>query len=271
MTPVISVKDVDFTYQPAEVTALREINLEINKDEVTAIIGQNGSGKTTLVKHFNGLLKPTKGAVLVQGNDTKDLTTAKLSSTVGYVFQDPDDQLFMNKVYDEVAFGPKNLEFEEKELKKSVKEALKLVGLWSLRKKHPLDLNLNDKKFVTMASIIAMKPDVIVLDEPTNGQDHDGIKKVEELIGTLKKEHTVVLISHNMDLVSKVADRVVMMYDTRIIFNGPPEKAFTKNKLLSKTYLKPPAITQLAQSVKKMPRSILSIDDFVKELQKVSK
>lgn len=270
MTPIIKTSRVTFTY-PAKVTALRDINLELNKGEVTAIIGQNGSGKTTLVKHFNGLLKPTKGEVLVKDKDTRELTTAQLSKIVGYVFQDPDDQLFMSKVYDEVAFGPKNLGFKGKELKSSVKNALKMVGLWDLRRKHPLDMNLNDKKLITMASIIAMKPEVIILDEPTNGQDHQGILKVESLINRLRKEHTVIIISHNMELVSKVADRVVMMYDSRVIFKGPPSKAFTKKKLLNKTYLKPPLITQLGQGVKGLPRDVLTIDELVKELQKLSK
>jgi energy-coupling factor transport system ATP-binding protein len=267
---IIKVKNLSFTY-PAGVTALRNINLEINKGEVIAIIGQNGSGKTTLVKHFNGLLTPTKGDVFVNKNNTKDKTTAQLSRIIGYVFQDPDDQIFMGSVKKEVEFGPKNLELSKDETRRNVKESLKLIGLWDLRHKHPLDLNLNEKKLVAMASIIAMRPEVIILDEPTTGQDHKGIKKVESLIKELSKEHTVIIISHNMDLVSKIATKVIVMYDSRIIMQGTPKEVFVKNGLLNKTYLKPPAITQLAQSIKGFKRNILTIDEFINELQKTSK
>ncbi len=263
--PVIKIKDLTFTY-PAGVTALREINLEINKGEVLAVIGQNGSGKTTLVKHFNGLLKPSRGNVLVNNNNTKKFTTAQLSRTVGYVFQDPDDQIFMSKVYKEIEFGPKNLGLKGSELKRSVKEALEIVGLWDLRRKHPLDLNLNEKKLIAISSIIAMKPEVIILDEPTTGQDHHGVKKVESLINELSRNHTIIVISHNMDLVSRVASRVIVMYDSRILFQGTPKKVFVKNALLNKTYLKPPPIARLAQSIKGFKRDVLTIDEFIDEL-----
>ena len=143
--PLIKVRGLKFKY-PAGVTALKNVDLEIMKGEVVAIIGQNGSGKTTLVKHFNGLLKPTRGDVFVNGKDTENFTTAQLSHEVGYVFQNPDDQLFTNKVIEEVRFGPKNLKFSEKETNEKVKYSLKLIGLWKKKNIHPLDLNLDEKK-----------------------------------------------------------------------------------------------------------------------------
>ncbi len=265
MSEIIQVKNLSFTY-PSGVRALYGINLDIKKGEILAIIGQNGSGKTTLVKHFNGLLKPTSGSVTVNNIDTKDQTTAQLSRTVGYVFQDPDDQLFMSKVYDEVAFGPKNLKLDKKEVKTRVNQALELVGLLNEKNKHPLDLNIDDKKLVTIASIIAMNPEVIILDEPTRGQDHKGGRKVEELIQKLSKDHTVIIIAHDMDLISRIAQRVVVMYNSTILFEGTPKEAFVKNELLEKTNLAPPFITQLGQSIKGFKKDILSVDEFVNEV-----
>lgn len=262
---VIKVKDLKFTY-PAGVQALKGVNLEVDQGEVLAIIGQNGSGKTTLVKHFNGLLKPSEGEVLVNNEPTRDKTTAQLSRSVGYVFQDPDDQIFMDKVFEEVGFGPKKLGWSEEKVKKSVKKALKQVGLWGSRNEHPLDLSLNDKKLVAIASIISMDPEVIILDEPTTGQDHEGITKVETIIEELSEDHTVILISHNMSMVSRVASRIVVMYDGSVLTTGPPKKVFVKNKLLEKTYLKPPLITQLAQNTKGVPRNVLSVEEFVQAL-----
>lgn len=266
---VIEVKGLTFTY-PAGVTALRGINLEIKKGEVIAIIGQNGSGKTTLVKHFNGLLKPTKGDVLVNNSSTKGLTTANLSRTVGYVFQNPDDQIFNSTVFKEIAFGPKNLGFKKRKISQRVNESLDFVGLKGYKRKHPLDLGLNEKKLIAIASILAMKPEVIILDEPTTGQDHEGVKKVISLINKLRKDHTVIIISHNMELVASIADRVIVMWNAEIIFKGAPKQVFVENKLLSKTYLKPPLITRLAQSSKKLSKDLLTINELVEEVKSKS-
>jgi len=264
---LLEVKGLSFTY-PAGVKALRNVNFKINKGEVLAIIGQNGSGKTTLVKHFNGLLKPTKGEVLINDETTKDKTTARLSRMVGYVFQNPDDQIFNSTVFNELAFGPKNLGLSKSEIKKRVKEVLKIIDLEGFERKHPLDLGLDQKKLIAIASILAMKPEVVILDEPTTGQDHKGVKKIESLINDLSKDHTVIIISHNMELVAKVATRVIVMWNSELIFDGEPKKAFVKNSLLNKTYLKPPIITQLAQRVKGLKNDTLTIDELINQLSK---
>ncbi|MDD2678801.1 MAG: energy-coupling factor ABC transporter ATP-binding protein [Candidatus Nanoarchaeia archaeon] len=270
MTPIISAKKICFEYFKG-IKVLKNINFEINKGEVVAIIGQNGSGKTTLVKHFNGLLSPTKGEIIVKGEPTLNKTVAQLSRISGYVFQNPDDQIFNSVVEKEVAFGPSNIGLKGKELKDRVNNALNLVGLFEKRKMHPLDLDLNQKKLVAIASMIAMKPDLLMLDEPTTGQDHAGLIRVENLINELRKDYTVIIISHDMNLVSRVASRIVMMCEGEILFDGEPKKAFTKNALLKKTYLKPPVITELAQSLKGFKKDILTVDEFMEDLMRIKK
>ncbi|MFA5333956.1 MAG: energy-coupling factor ABC transporter ATP-binding protein [Candidatus Nanoarchaeia archaeon] len=267
---LIQIKNVYFEYKEG-VSVLKNINLDLNKGEVVAIIGQNGSGKTTLVKHFNGLLRPTKGEILINNEPTVKKTVAELSHTCGYVFQNPDDQIFNSVVWDEVAFGPSNLGLKGIELKVRVDEALKTVGLYEQRKKHPLDLDLNQKKLVAIASIVAMNPELIILDEPTTGQDHAGLIMVEALINKLRKTHTIIIISHDMNLVARVTNRIIMMCNGEIIFDGPPKEAFTKNALMKKTYLKPPIITELAQSIKGFGRDILTVNEFMDELVKLRK
>ncbi|VVB75877.1 putative ABC transporter ATP-binding protein [Candidatus Tiddalikarchaeum anstoanum] len=270
MTPIIKVNNLMFSY-PNGVVALRNINLEINKGEIVAIIGHNGSGKTTLVKTFNGLLKPTSGEVLINGVSTKNENTAKLSKIVGYVFQNPDDQIFNNSVYNEVAFGPGNLNLKKEEINKRVLNALEIVGLEKDKKMHTLDLSLNKKKLVTIASIIAMNPEVIILDEPSSGQDHEGTVKIEALIKELQKNHTVIIISHDMNLVSKVASRVIVMWDSNLIFDGDKRTAFMNSDLLKKTDVSPPIITQLAQKIKGFRKDILTADEFIDEIIKLKK
>jgi energy-coupling factor transport system ATP-binding protein len=267
---LIQVKNLHFEYKEG-ISVLRNINLNINQKEVIAIIGQNGSGKTTLVKHFNGLLRPTKGEILINGEPTIKKTVAELSHICGYVFQNPDDQIFNSIVEDEVAFGPSNMGLRGIELKVRVDEALKTVGLFEQKNKHPLDLDLNQKKLVAIASIVAMNPELIILDEPTTGQDHAGLIMVEALINELRKKHTIIIISHDMNLVARVADRVIMMCNGEVIFEGSPKEAFTKNALMKKTYLKPPIITELAQSIKGFSRDILTVDEFIDELIKLRK
>lgn len=270
MSSIISVKNIMFSYISG-INVLNNINLEVSKGETVAIIGHNGSGKTTLVKHFNGLLKPTSGDVLINDVSVMNRTTAQLSRTVGYVFQNPDDQIFNNTVYTEVAFGPKNLGLSKVEIRRRVRDALEFVGLLGVKNIHPLDLNLNDKKLVTIASIIAMNPEVIILDEPSSGQDHEGVRRVELLIKALSRNHTVILISHDMSLVSRVASRIVMMFDSRIIFDGSVRDAFTRTDLLKKTDLSPPVITELAQKIKGFRKDVLTINEFTEEIIKLRK
>lgn len=265
MEPIIEAKGVWFKY-PSGVMALRGINLKIFEGETVSIIGQNGSGKTTLVKHFNGLLKPTKGKVFVKGDATKIKTVAQLSKIVGLIFQNPDDQNFCSSVFKEVEFGPKNLGLTEREVEKRVKKVLKQLGLWKHRKVHPSDLNLNQRKLVATSSILAMEPEVIIFDEPTTGQDHRGRKMILNLIKKLAKKHTLIVISHDMELVAETSTRIAVMLNGRIVLKGIPKEIFTRPEVLRRTFLEPPQITKLAQRIDKIRNDVLTIDEFYEEL-----
>ena len=260
---VIEVKDLIFKYNEY-VTALKGVSCEIKRGILTAIIGQNGSGKTTLVKHFNGLLKPTKGIVLVDGKDTREYKIKELVSKVGYVFQNPTHQLFNTNIEDEIAFGLRNLGVPEDEIKKRVEEAIKLFKLEQFKGRHPLRLSYPFRKMLAIASVYAMQPEVLILDEPTVAQDWVGYKLIRNLILELRKRgRTMVVVTHDMMLVSEVADSCIVMKDGKIIAHEKPENLFVDDEILKMAHLKPPQVTQLASFLhninSNIPRNILTI------------
>jgi energy-coupling factor transport system ATP-binding protein len=245
--PIIRVKNLTHVY-PDGTLALEGINLEIYEGEFIGIIGQNGSGKTTLVKHFNGLLKPTKGEVFIDGVNTKNLTVAQLSTKVGYVFQNPDHQICQSTVFDEVAFGPRNLGLSENEIKERVQLALKAVGIEKLSRKHPLLVSKGERQRIAIASVLAMRPKILIIDEPTTGQDYGQSKEIMDLINELNKEGiTVIVISHNMRLIAEYTKRVIVFFQGRIILDGTTRYVFSQHEVLEKAFIKPPQITRLAQ------------------------
>lgn len=267
---VIEFKDVWFAYDK-EVTALKGINLKIQKGEKIALIGQNGSGKTTLAKHMNGLLKPSRGDVIVKGFNTKTTPTHVLTNIVGYVFQNPVHQIFMKSVYEEVAYGPKNQGLTNEEVDRRVRSALEMVGLTGYENFHPHDLNYGQMKLLTIAAIIAMNPEVYVLDEPTSGLDHRGRRDIMKLIEDLNRMgKTVIVITHDMRFVAEVADRVILMARGEIIADGPTRDVFLKTDLLQKTNIKPPQIVQLCSELRKdgLNLNCLTLSEALSELKK---
>lgn len=228
--------------------ALEDVNVTISRGEVVGVIGQNGSGKTTLVKHFNGLLKPTDGRVLVNGVDTMTKTVNELSRYTGYVFQNPNHQLFAKTVAEELAFGPTNLGLSPEEVQERVRQAAEFFKLEPFLEHHPYRLSFPLRKQVGMASIFSMRPAVMVLDEPTTGQDHVGTRIVHDLVGRLHDEGTtVVIVSHDMELIAEQCDRVIVLWQARVIGNGKPAEIFTNDELLEKTRLNAPQITRLSR------------------------
>ncbi|MEW6229351.1 MAG: ATP-binding cassette domain-containing protein [Bacillota bacterium] len=247
---VIICDDLTHVYRGG-VKALEGVDLAIRRGEVVGVIGQNGAGKTTLVKHFNGLLKPTAGTVAVNGVDTRNQTVQSLSRHVGYVFQNPNHQLFAKTVRDELAFGPTNLGAGADEVLRRVNEAVEFFGLHSVLDKHPYRLSFPLRKIVGLASIFTMKPDVFVLDEPTTGQDHKGVRLIGRLMQRLHDEgYTVIAVSHDMILVAEYCDRIIVVGDGHVLRDGSRVEVFSDIELLRRTHLHPPQVAELSYRLK---------------------
>lgn len=269
--PLIRCTDTGFRY-PNGQRALTDVTADIAAGEVLGVVGQNGSGKTTLVKHFNGLLKPTEGTVEVEGKDTRRDSVQRLSAKVGYVFQNPNHQLFAKSVDEELAFGPKNLRLPEDEIRDRVEDALGFFGLTDVRDQHPYRLSFPIRKVVGMASIYAMAPQAMVLDEPTTGQDNAGILLVRTLIDRLRNEGiTVVVVSHDMPLIAETTERALVMYDTHLIADGTPQEVFADQGVLKRTNLQRPQVARLCRrlSDERIPGDLLSVDAVAQALRGV--
>lgn len=240
--PAVVVEDVTFTY-PSGVRALDRVNLSIDAGATVAIIGQNGSGKSTLVRHLNGLLRPDRGRVLVQGTDLRGRHVAEIAREVGLAFQDPDRQVFSGRARAEVAFGPRNLGLRGPALDAAVADALETVGLADVADVNPYDLGHSRRKLLAIASILAMGTPIVILDEPTTGQDRQGVARVREIVRALASEgRTVLAISHDMRFVAETAERVVVMRAGRIVLDGGPASVFAEASwpVLAATSLEPP-------------------------------
>ncbi len=241
----VYVEDLHYIY-PNGVHALRGVNLEIYSGEFIGIVGHNGSGKTTFAKHLNGLLKPVKGRVLVYGEDTRNLSTAILSKTVGYVYQNPDAMLFRPTVEEEIAFGPRNLGLSNREVMERVEYVLKILGLEEYRDVSPGRLPRGLKKRVALGAVLSMKPRILVVDEPTAGQDWAESVEVMEILKMLNNNGvTVIVISHDIELVSAYVNRLIVFSSGRIMYDGLVHRFFTNNDVLKRASLKPPQVTEL--------------------------
>ena len=241
MSIPITLESVVFVY-PDGTRALDGVDLRIGSGEQVAIVGQNGSGKSTLVRQLNGLLRPTEGRVLIDGTDAAALHVAQLAAKVGLAFQNPDRQIFAGRVRAEVAFGPRNLGRADADVERAVDEALEAVGLSRTGEANPYDLGYSRRKLLAIASILAMRTPVVILDEPTTGQDARGVARVRAIIERLSEEgRTVVTISHDMRFVAETARRIVVMRAGRIALDGTPAEVFAEPNwpALASTYLEP--------------------------------
>ena len=242
---MIEVKDVHFTYQN-DVEALKGIYLTIEEGEFVAIMGQNGAGKTTLVKHFNGLLKPTKGQVLVDRVDTTKVSVATLSRNVGFVFQNPDNQLFSETVEQEIAFALRNFKFSEEIIENRITWALNLLGLTQYRKTSPFLLSGGERKRVALASVLAWDPAMLILDEPTIGQDYEQKEKLRQFILQMKtQEKTVIIVTHDVEFVAECNPRVLLMCEGKITADGEARTILTDTETLQQASIVPPQIAQI--------------------------
>lgn len=238
----LELDGVVFDY-PGPVRALDGIELRIEPGETVAVVGQNGSGKSTLVRHLNGLLRPTEGTICVAGRDARGLHVAQLARIVALAFQDPDRQIFAGRVGNEVAFGPRNLGVSGKEAKEIVRAALAAVGLESEIDAHPYDLGYSRRKLLSLASVLALRSPVVVLDEPTTGQDARGVRMVERMVASLASAgRTVITITHDMRFAAENFSRVIVMRAGKTVLDGSPDAVFTEASwpALASTYLEPP-------------------------------
>lgn len=241
----IKIKDLYHTY-PGDVKALNGISLTVESGEQVAIVGQNGAGKTTLVKHLNGLLQPTSGSVMIGDWDTTKHPVAKLAFRVGYVFQNPDEQLFTKSVHQEVSFGPKNLGYDDEKVETLVDEALALTELKDQKETNPYDLSPTWRKMVALASIIAMDTPIIILDEPTTGQDAVNIARMANAVTALH-EHgkTVIAITHDIDFCAENFERVIALLQGKVLLDGPANEVLGQEEILAQSYVDPPQLTRL--------------------------
>jgi len=243
----IEISNLQFSY-PNGVQALQGISLVIESGEQVAIVGQNGAGKTTLVKHLNGLLQPTSGNVRVGEWDTKEHSVAKLARRVGYVFQNPDEQLFSKNVGMEVAFGPRNLGFNGGQVESQVRDALAMTELSDKTETNPYDLSPTWRKMVALASIISMDTDIVIFDEPTTGQDAMNIARIANVIKTLRERgKTVITITHDIDFCAENFERVIALSQGNVLLDGPANEVLGQDEILATTYVDPPQLTRLGK------------------------
>jgi energy-coupling factor transport system ATP-binding protein len=259
--PLIQCHDLEHTY-PKGVKALDGINMDIFKGDMVAILGQNGSGKTTLVKHFNGLLMPTGGEVLVNDLPTHQQGVFKLGQNVGYVFQNPDHQIFSETVFDEVAFSPRLRKLEEDEVKLRVTEALEAVGLAGYEQEDPFALTKSGRQRVAVAAVLAAKPEVLILDEPTTGLDYGEQRSMMNMVRQLNENgSTIIFVTHHMWVVAEYARRVFVIKEGKMLLQGTTREVFSHGEELHNAFLRPPHFVEFSN---RLGYTFLSPEEMVK-------
>jgi energy-coupling factor transport system ATP-binding protein len=263
----VCAEGLSFSY-PSGVRALEGVSLTIEPGEAVALVGENGAGKTTLAKHLNGLLRPSSGEVWIGDWDTRTKSVAQMARRVAYVFQNPDDQLFERSVEREVAFGPRNQGATEPEVQARVERALDQVGLRDLRDRHPYDLHASQRRLVTLAAALAMDTPVVVLDEPTTGQDNPGVQLVADLVDSLKADgHTMIAITHDVDFCAEHFDRVAVLSAGHLLVDGPTSQVLSQAAVLAEAAVEPPQLVRLASALgwTGCPRTVQAFVDLLAE------
>lgn len=278
----IKIENLTHIYMPGtpfEKKALDNVNIVINDGEFNVLIGHTGSGKSTLIQHINGLLKPTSGRILIDDVDITDKSVkmSDIRKKIGLVFQYPEYQLFEETIEKDIAYGPTNLRLSEEEIHIRVKRAMNIVGLdyETFKDKSPFDLSGGQKRRVAIAGVVAMEPKILILDEPTAGLDPSGRDEILYQIKKLQKEYgmTIILVSHSMEDVAKVADRIFVMYNAKCILNGSPEEIFTEVDTLESVGLAVPQVTYLVRKLRErgfnISEKIFTVEQAKTEILKV--
>jgi energy-coupling factor transport system ATP-binding protein len=244
-TPLVRFEDVHFRYHEELPEVLNGLDFEIHAGDVIAILGHNGSGKTTMVKHALGLLKPSRGRVLIEGKDTRKMTVAQAAHTVGYVFQSPSQMLFAPTVREELSFGPKNLEFSAEVISRNVDWAIETVSLRSEMEMPPLALSFGQQKRISIAAILAMRSRILMMDEPTAGQDYWNYQAFMDAILQMPGFDSVIFITHDVDLAVIYATRILLVYNGEIVADGKPQEVLKDEKLLRSCRVLPTSLLKL--------------------------
>jgi len=262
-SPIVQLRDITYTYYTG-VNALRGVNLDISRGEYVAVMGENGAGKTTMVKHFNGLLRPKEGKVIVDGEDIAKQSVAAMARKVGLVFQNPDDQLFAEDVEEEISFALKNFGYKEDVIKERVNWALNLLDIERYKRSSPFILSGGERKRVALASVLAWNPDVLILDEPTVGQDYGQKERLKHFLLQLRTQgKTVVIVTHDVEFVAESQPRIVLMAQGKIVADGPAKKIMTNAKDLYICSVAPPEVTKLFAKLVNygFPGDVLGVDE----------
>ena len=280
MEPILKIENVNYVYSagtPFEHKALDNVSFSVERGEFIGIIGHTGSGKSTLMQHMNGLLKPTSGKVILDGQDiwSDKKLTRQARFRVGLVFQYPEYQLFEETVYKDIAFGPKNMGLDEKEIDRRVREAAGFVGLTEAQLEvSPFDLSGGQKRRVAIAGVIAMEPEVLILDEPTAGLDPEGREDILANIEGYRKAKnaTIMMVSHSMEDVARLTDRLLVMNGSKLAMDGTPSEVFTRAQELVDMGLSIPQVTQVFLHLQEMGldvSNVYTIDQAVEQLKKL--
>jgi len=268
--PVISVRELEFSYDSGT-PILRKLSFDIQQGEFVAIIGANGSGKSTLVNNLVGLLRPDQGQIVINSHDTREISVSDLVSDIGYVFQNPDHQLFANTVEDELRFSLRGRKLSEEEIERRITDTLDIVGLEHLRDRHPFSLSRGQRQNLAVATALIHDPKLILLDEPTTGQDRRNLSGLLGMLSRLNQQgNTTIMITHDMDIVAAYATRVMVMADGEIVFDGHPKDVFYDQfEALAKLNLRPPTIVDFCRRLedKGCPRFLI-VDELVECLER---
>lgn len=267
--PIIDVQDLWYQYENQDF-ALQGVSLQVYAGEFVAIIGQNGAGKTTLVKHFNGILTPVKGQVLISGREAKNIPFEQMSMEVGYCYQNPDHQIFNLTVKEELEFGLRKHKFSEDEIKKRIEQVIKTVSLEGYELEYPFSLSRGQRQKLAVGTILAMNPPIMIIDEPTTGMDWKGGEAMMNLIRDLHQTgRTIIMITHDMRIVAAYASRVIVMAEGQIIAQGTPKEVFVQKEILKKAFLEAPQITRIAEALADygVPPDILTVQEGVEQLK----
>jgi len=260
---LIELENVSFAYSDGT-PVLSNINLTVRQGEFVTLMGPNGAGKTTLAKHLNGLLLPGSGRVLVHGTDTRDSSVAKLAQKVGYVFQNPDHQIFSRTAAEELAFGPRNLGWPDDKIAEAVRIALTRIDGKERGKEDPFFMGLAERKLIAIASVLVMQPEVLVLDEPATGADHEAAMRIMNYLSELHRQGlTIVIVTHDVSLAANYADRIVALRSGRILLDGTPREVFQRSEELRSCLVTPPQVATLAQKLDGRFSSIYRVDEMV--------